>query len=101
VLSLAPAMVVTGFGQGLMVTTLFRVVLSRVPVESAGVGSGSLVTVQQVSLALGVATLGSLFLWLSEPDVLGMRDAFAVVMAVQAVVAAAVSLFSRKLPDPR
>ncbi|CAM3327405.1 MFS transporter [Kibdelosporangium persicum] len=100
-LTLAPAMVVTGFGQGLMVTTLFRVVLSRVPVESAGVGSGSLVTVQQVSLALGVATLGSLFLWLSEPDVLGMRDAFAVVMAVQAVVAMMVSLFSRRLPDPR
>ncbi|SMD24386.1 MFS transporter [Kibdelosporangium aridum] len=101
VLSLAPAMVVTGFGQGLMVTTLFRVVLSRVPAESAGVGSGSLVTVQQVSIALGVATLGSLFLWLSEPDVLGMRDAFATVMAVQAVVAVMVCLFSRRLPDPR
>ncbi|MCE7006512.1 MFS transporter [Kibdelosporangium philippinense] len=101
VLTLAPAMVVTGFGQGLMVTTLFRVILSRVPAELAGVGSGSLVTVQQVSIALGVATLGSLFLWLSEPDVLGMRDAFVVVMGVQAVVAAVVALFSRRLPDPR
>ncbi|ALG14666.1 MFS transporter [Kibdelosporangium phytohabitans] len=101
VLTIAPAMAVTGFGQGLMVTTLFRVTLSKVPAESAGVGSGSLVTVQQASLALGVATLGSLFLWLSEPDVLGMRNAFAIVMAVQVVIAAAVSLFGRRLPDPR
>jgi MFS family permease len=98
---LAPGMAIAGFGQGLMMTTLFRVILSRVPVESAGVGSGSLVTVQQACLALGVATLGSLYLWLSEPDVLGVRDAFAVVMAVQVVVAIGVSVFSRRLPDPR
>jgi MFS family permease len=101
VLNLAPAMVVTGFGQGLMMTTLFRVILSRVPAESAGVGSGTLITVQQVCLALGVAILGSLFLWLSEPEVLGMRNAFAIVMAVQAVVASVMSVFSRRLPDPR
>ncbi|MBP2320202.1 MFS family permease [Kibdelosporangium banguiense] len=101
VLNLAPAMAIAGFGQGLMMTTLFRVILSRVPAESAGVGSGSLVTVQQVCLALGVATIGSLFLWLSEPDVLGMRDAFAIVMAIQSVVAVVVCIFSRRLPDPR
>jgi MFS family permease len=101
VLTLAPAMAVTGFGQGLMMTTLFRVILSRVPAENAGVGSGSLITVQQVCLALGVATLGSLFLWLSEPDVLGMGNAFVIVMGIQAVVAAVVCVFSRRLPDPR
>nr|WP_042183199.1 MFS transporter [Kibdelosporangium sp. MJ126-NF4] len=101
VLNIAPAMVVTGFGQGLMMTTLFRVILSRVPPELAGVGSGSLVTVQQVSLALGVATLGSLYLWLSEPDVLGVRNAFAIVMAIQAVAAVVICVFGRRLPDPR
>lgn len=101
VLNLAPAMMISGFGQGLMMTTLFRVVLSKVPVESAGVGSGSLVTVQQVSLALGVATLGSLFLWLREPGMLGTRDAFVVVMAVQVVAALGIFWFGRKLPDPR
>jgi MFS family permease len=100
-LHLAPGMAITGFGQGIMMTALFRVVLSRVPVESAGVGSGSLVTVQQACLALGVATLGTLFLWLSEPGMLGMRNAFVVVMSVQVVVAVVMSFFSRKLPDPR
>jgi MFS family permease len=100
-LHLLPGMLVAGFGQGLLMTTLFRVVLSRVPVENAGVGSGSLVTVQQSCLALGVATLGTLYLWLSEPEVLGMRDAFAVVMAVQVVIAAVATWYSRRLPDPR
>jgi hypothetical protein len=100
-LHLAPGMAITGFGQGIMMTALFRVVLSRVPAESAGVGSGSLVTVQQACLALGVATLGTLFLWLSEPGMLGMRNAFVVVMSVQVVVAVVMSFFSRKLPDPR
>jgi MFS family permease len=98
---LAPGMLVAGFGQGLLMTTLFRVVLSQVPVEHAGVGSGSLVTVQQSCVALGVATLGTLYLWLSEPEVLGTRDAFVVVMAVQVVIAAAATLYSRRLPDPR
>jgi MFS family permease len=100
-LHLLPGMLVAGFGQGLLVTTLFRVVLSRVPVENAGVGSGSLITVQQASLALGVATLGTLYLWLSEPGVLGIRDAFVVVMAVQLVVALVGTAYSRRLPDPR
>ena len=100
-LHLLPGMLVAGFGQGLLMTTLFRVVLSRVPVENAGVGAGSLVTVQQACLALGVATLGTLYLWLSEPQVLGMRNAFAVVMAVQVVIAIAATAYSRRLPDPR
>ena len=38
-------------------------------------------TTQQSALALGVATLGSLFLSLSAPGSLGMRDAFVVVLA--------------------
>jgi MFS family permease len=100
-LDLLPGMLVAGLGQGLLMTTLFRVVLSRVPVENAGVGAGSLVTVQQACLALGVATLGTLYLWLSEPQVLGMRNAFAVVMAVQVVIAVAATAYSRRLPDPR
>ncbi len=41
---------------------VFRVVLSEVPTARAGVGSGVVITTQQSSLALGVATLGTLFL---------------------------------------
>jgi MFS family permease len=101
VLVLAPSMLVTGLGQGMAMTTLFRVVLAQVPQESAGVGSGALATTQQTSLALGVAILGTLFGTLSAPTVLGMRDAFVLVMAVQVVLALVIVFAGRKLPDPR
>jgi hypothetical protein len=99
-LLLAPGMLITGLGQGLAMTTLFRVVLSQVPAERAGVGSGALATTQQTSLALGVATLGTLFATLANPAVLGMRDAFALVMAVQIVIALVITIAGRVLPDP-
>ncbi|MCQ4082005.1 MFS transporter [Streptomyces sp. RB6PN25] len=91
-----PGMLVLGFGQGLAMTTLFRIVLSEVPAERAGVGSGVMVTTQQSSLALGVATLGTLFLSLAGS--IGMRDALAVALLAQvAGVAASVGL-SVRLP---
>jgi MFS family permease len=100
-LQLAPGMLLVGLGQGLALVTLFRVILSQVPIERAGVGSGALATTQQTSLALGVATLGTLFSALSVPSALGMKDAFLLVLAVQAVISLGVSLGARLLPDPR
>ena len=97
---LTPGMIIAGFGQGLAMTTVFRVVLSRVPPERAGVGSGVLITTQQVSLASGVATLGSLYLGLAESS-FGLRNAFVLVMAVQVLVALVIMIAGRKLPDPR
>jgi MFS family permease len=99
--ALIPGMAVAGFGQGLTMTTMFRVVLSKVPAAQAGAASGVLVTVQQVSVAAGVATLGSAYLWLAEPGALGILDAFVGVMAVQVLVALAIVITGRKLPDPR
>ena len=99
-LNLAPAMAVAGIGQGLVMSPLFGFVLAGVPAARAGVGSGILTTTQQTALALGVATLGSLFLSLSAPDSLGVRDAFVVVLAVQTAVAGGVALGSRALPQP-
>ena len=55
---------------------LFRSVLSDVPAHLAGIGSGVLITLQQSGLALGVATLGTLYLAL-EPH--GGAQAFATV----------------------
>jgi MFS family permease len=101
ILELSPGMAVAGFGQGLTMTTMFRVVLSRVRPGLAGAGSGALVTMQQVSLAAGVATLGSLYLWLAGPDALGIRDAFVGVLVVQVLVAIVIAVGGRKLPDPR
>ena len=100
VAQLTPGMIIAGFGQGLAMTTVFRVVLSRVPPERAGVGSGVLITTQQVSLAAGVAILGSLYLWLSE-SAFGLRNAFVMVMVIQVLVAILIVVGGRKLPDPR
>jgi EmrB/QacA subfamily drug resistance transporter len=97
VLLLAPGMVVAGLGQGLVMSPLFGVVLSEVPPASAGAASGVLTTTQQVALALGVATLGSLFITLAG-DGVGMRDGFLVVVAVQVVIAAGLAAGARTLP---
>jgi len=97
-LDLAPGMIIAGYGQGLLMSPLFRVVLSDVPAERAGIGSGVLVTTQQSALALGVATLGSLFLSLAAASKLGTRDAFVVVLLVQAFIALLTAAGSRGLP---
>jgi len=97
-LNLAPAMIVAGFGQGLMMSPLFGVVLSGVPADRAGVGSGILVTAQQTALALGVAALGSLFVSLAAPGSIGVRGAFVVVLAVQVAIAVGVAVAATTLP---
>jgi MFS family permease len=100
VLDLLPAMVVAGFGQGMVMSPLFGTVLSQVPVELAGVGGGVLVTMQQTALALGVAALGTLYLAQSGANRLGTEGALALVLGLQAVIAVSVAVQSRRLPDP-
>jgi MFS family permease len=100
VAALAPGMAVAGLGQGLVMSPLMGVVLADVPRSMAGVGGGVFVTAQQTGLALGVATLGSLFLALAG-DGIGMRDGFLAVVCVQSIVAIGVAAGSRRLPDPR
>jgi predicted MFS family arabinose efflux permease len=100
-LDLAPGMALVGIGNGLVLPPLFRVVLSGVPADRAGVGGGVLVTTQQTSLALGVATLGSLFLSLEAPGGPGLRTAFTIVLLVLAAAAVLVAVISLRLPDDR
>ncbi|MFI9273748.1 MFS transporter [Kitasatospora sp. NPDC052896] len=95
-LTLLPGMALTGLGNGLIGTPLFRVVLSKVPLERAGVGSGVLATAQQSSLALGVATLGTLFLALAPS--LGTGHALSLVLAIQLAGALVIFLLSARLP---
>ncbi|XCM83974.1 MFS transporter [Kitasatospora sp. HUAS MG31] len=95
-LRMLPGAALAGVGQGFVSTPLFRVVLSRVPVDRAGVGSGVLATTQQSSLALGVATLGTTFLALSPS--LGMGRALALVLALQAGGSLVVLWLSTRLP---
>src|SRR6185312_5171208 len=98
ILDLAPWLAVAGFGQGWVMPSLIRIVLSDVPVASAGVGSGVLTTTQQVSLAVGVAGLGSLFLALAGPDGGGTLGALLTILAVQSLVAAGIVVGSSGLP---
>ena len=95
-LVLLPGMVIAGTGQGLVMPPLIRLVLSEVPTARAGVGGGILATTQQSSLALGVATLGTLFLSLSPSW--GMHHALTLVLAVQTVLTLAVIALSTRLP---
>ncbi|WUN35932.1 MFS transporter [Kitasatospora sp. NBC_00315] len=95
-LRMAPGVALAGIGQGLIGTPLFRVVLSKIPADRAGVGSGVLATGQQSSLALGVATLGTLYLALSP--VLGMAHALALVLGVQLLGSFTILALSLRLP---
>ncbi|MFH8367643.1 MFS transporter [Streptomyces sp. NPDC018031] len=96
VAELAPGMLLAGLGQGLQLPVLFRIVLADVPAERAGVGSGVMVTTQQSALALGVATLGTLFLSL-EPSV-GMRDALLWTLGAQLAAVVLTTGLSLRLP---
>lgn len=95
-LRMAPGVALAGIGQGLIGTPLFRVVLSKVPAARAGVGSGVLATGQQSSLALGVATLGTLYLSLSP--VLGMDRALALCLGIQLLGSFTVLHLTTRLP---
>lgn len=93
---LLPGAAVAGAGQALQLPVVFRIVLSEVPPARAGVGSGVMITTQQSSLALGVATLGTLFLSLVPG--LGMRDALVTTLLVQLAGVALTGLLSLRLP---
>lgn len=94
-LGLAPAMLVAGVGQGLVMIPLFGVVLRTLPVSQAGLGSGILITTQQTCLALGAATVGTGYLALA--DRYGVGAAFVLVAAGVAVASVAVLALSLRL----
>ncbi|HEY3718013.1 MAG TPA: MFS transporter [Jatrophihabitantaceae bacterium] len=98
-LAMAAPLAVAGIGQAFALVGFFRIILADVPGRLAGIGSGVLVTMQQGSLALGIASLGTLFVSLADGSG-GMRHAFTVVIGIQAAIAVAVGLLALRLPDP-
>ncbi|MFI0453753.1 MFS transporter [Actinomadura sp. 6N118] len=58
---LAPALVVTGIGMGLLMAPFFDTVLAGVEPHETGAAGGTLTAVQQLGSALGAAVLGTLF----------------------------------------
>lgn len=96
---LAAGFLVAGFGQGLVMSPLFGLVLSQVPADRAGIGSGVMSTAQQVALAVGATAIGSLFIELADGSADAGRGAFAVVLAIQGGIALGGALLSRHLPQ--
>jgi MFS family permease len=58
---LAPALLVTGFGSGLLFQPLFDFILGDATTEEVGTGAGVLNAAQQFAGAIGVAALGTVF----------------------------------------
>ena len=59
--TLAPALLVTGFGSGLLFIPLFDFILGDATAEEVGTGAGVLNAAQQFAGAIGVAALGTVF----------------------------------------
>jgi MFS family permease len=98
-LLLAPGLVVSGIGQGLVMSPMFRVILSDVLPAQAGAASGVLTTTLQSSLALGVATLGSLYLTESPAIHLGTLSATTLSLGLLVAIAAVVGYLAHRLPE--
>jgi MFS family permease len=94
-LSMAGPLALVGAGQSMLFAGLFRAVLADVPTHLGGIGSGALITLQQSGLALGVATLGTLYLAL-QPH--GYPHAFATVECVQMGIIALLAIGAAALP---
>jgi len=77
---------------------LFRTVLADVPQHQSGIGSGILVTVQQSALALGVASLGSVYLSVAKGN---PAHGFSFVIVGEAILFAAVGAGSWMLLGAR
>jgi EmrB/QacA subfamily drug resistance transporter len=92
---MAAPLALAGAGQSMLFAGLFRSVLADVPTHLGGVGSGVLITLQQSGLALGVATLGTLYLARAEHNT---AHAFATVEAVQIVIIALLAIGAAALP---
>jgi EmrB/QacA subfamily drug resistance transporter len=60
-MDLAPALLIYGTGQGFVMPTLINTILMNIKGHDAGSASGVLMTVQQVSFAMGVAVIGTVF----------------------------------------
>jgi MFS family permease len=93
--AMAVPLALVGAGQSMLFAGLFRSVLADVPTHLGGIGSGVLITLQQSGLALGVATLGTLYL-AREPH--GVAPAFAAVEYVQMGIVALLAVGAAALP---
>jgi MFS family permease len=88
-----------GLGQGVLMPPLFGIILSQVPTAQGGLGSGILITTQQMMLGLGAALVGSLYLSLG--DRLDGAGAFTTTTLLVAGTLVVIAVFSRLLTPRR
>jgi EmrB/QacA subfamily drug resistance transporter len=65
--TLAPSLLLIGFGTGLVFVPIFDFVLGDATTEEVGTGAGMLNAIQQFSGAIGVAALGTVFFARANP----------------------------------
>ena len=65
-LAMVPSTALIGYGQALIVNSFYRIGMRDICASDAGAGSAILSTLQQATLGLGPAILGSLFLTLAR-----------------------------------
>jgi EmrB/QacA subfamily drug resistance transporter len=95
-LALLPGLAVAGLGMGLVVAPLFDVILASVTDEETGSASGLLNSGQQLSGAIGVAVLGTIFF--SAAGHGGFHNAFARTLWVQIAALAVMVVLTWLLP---
>ncbi|GGQ03174.1 MFS transporter [Streptosporangium pseudovulgare] len=92
-----PALVVTGFGMGLLMAPFFDIVLAGVEQHETGSASGTLTAVQQLGGSFGVALLGTVFFDLLSSGT-DMGSAMRTVLWVVAAMLVATLVASFLLP---
>ncbi|MDU4436848.1 MAG: MFS transporter, partial [Pluralibacter gergoviae] len=95
-LLLVPSTVLIGYGQALIVNSFYRVGMKDISACDAGAGSAILSTLQQATLGLGPAVLGSLYLAIARQGnghypqamagFLGVEVVMMVILAIVAVL---------------
>src|SRR5262249_36505632 len=93
--NLLAGVVTLGGGQGLAMSPLFRIVLADSAPAYAGMSSGIMATTQQISMALGVAVIGTVLLTLAART--GMCVGLATALGCGAVLSAAAAGLSGRL----
>ncbi|TCK21348.1 MFS transporter [Pseudonocardia endophytica] len=89
---LAPTLIVTGLGIGLLLAPLFDIVLAGVSLPMVGSGSGVLNAMQQLGATGGVAALGTIFAGgLESGNALGGLQAVLIVTACLIALCAALA----------
>jgi MFS family permease len=102
--ALIPALIITGVGQGMIVTPLLSRTLADVPAENAGVASGIMETSIQLGITFGITLIGLVY-FAAQSATGTPAGAFAVSLAVNVALAVASSalvpgLLRATRPDP-